>query len=564
MTATIVIHPPATQCIPGEGEEKEILLFFLMFSSFACSARALCATIERGKGCLELSMHIFKDPGDTKEKDIEREGGGLMGEDRAKEASGKVMPEEAVGKNAIVQGEFEMGERSEVAEVKGAAADGTRTVRLGREEDGDKARRGGKWPEKLRRQRVAKSKKIEAKTGMRDLAKLQEGSKLKKLSRESWLNIKTHGEVESGSMVEQASGVELQIDDARWPRPLETVVSGRVALDLPARGVSADAIESRWSWTVLGSVVHLWTYVIETFELDSQRWRRPGMTSIQVVGHIYYSREVLATVYFHGIVHYYWREEQSARRILLARAGSTRGEVERLHEGVRRVMTTLRIGGHFPYLSSRLRVTLPCFMAEELWGLRRLGEIYFAALDLDNLCRGYADRDWVLYAQFVAGPLVGERGLQLIKFLRAIVPTGSPDLYSMYQPLAFWTMLEREARRPIDHLAGVGQLLAETREERPGHLISTGEVGEYYQQVYPKADDLAWYAEDWKEFDDIDPWGDQDEGWGDLVRAEGQEQEGGEAPQEDGWGHLLQAEGQEEIPWRQRVDEDTDEDMPDA
>ncbi|GBG61991.1 hypothetical protein CBR_g26154 [Chara braunii] len=367
-------------------------------------------------------------------------------------------------------------------------------------------------------------------------------------------------------MIEQASGVELQIDDTRWPKPPEIVAPGKMALDLPARGVSADAIESRWSSTVLGPDVHLWTYVIETFDLDSQRWRRPGTTSIDVVGHIYYSREVLATVYFHGIVHDHWREEQSARRILLARADSARGEVERLHGGVRRVTTTLRIGGHFPYPSSRLHVTLPCFVAEEPWGLGRLGEIYFAALDLNGLCRGYADRDWVLYAQFVAGSLVGEQGLQLVEFLRAIVPTGSPDLYSLYQPLAFWTTLEREARRPTDHLAGVGQLLAETREERSGHLVSTGEVEEYYQQVYPKADDLAWYAEDrdWEDFNDIDPWGDQDEDWGDLARVERQEQVGGEAPQEDGWGHLLQAEGQEDIPWGQRVDEDTDEDMPDA
>ncbi|GBG73392.1 hypothetical protein CBR_g16106 [Chara braunii] len=319
-------------------------------------------------------------------------------------------------------------------------------------------------------------------------------------------------------MIEQISGVELQIDDARWPRPPKTVAPGRLALDLQARRVSADAIESRWSSKVLGPDVHLWMYVIEKFELDSQRWRRQGTTSIEVVGHIYYSREVLATVYFHGIVHDHWREEQSAR-----------SEVERLHEGVRGVTTTLRIGGHFPYPSSRLRVTLPCFVAEELWGVRRLGEIYFAALDLDGLCRGYADRDWVLYAQFVAGPLVGKRGLQLIEFLRAIVPTGSPDLYSLYQPLAFWTALEREAQRPTDHLAGVGQLLAETREERPGHLISTGEVEEYYQQVYPEADGLACYTEDrdWENFYDIDPWGDQ----------------------EDGWGHHLHAEGQEGIPW---------------
>ncbi|GBG86647.1 hypothetical protein CBR_g41709 [Chara braunii] len=362
-------------------------------------------------------------------------------------------------------------------------------------------------------------------------------------------------------MVEQVSRVELQIDDARWPRPSETVAPGRVALDLPARGVSADAIESRWSSTVLAPDVYLWMYVIETFELDSQRWRRPGTTSIEVVGHIYYSPEVLATVYFHGLVHDPWREEQTTRTILLARADSARGEGERLHGRVQRVTTTFRIGGHFPYPSSRLRVTLLGFVAEELWGLRRLGEIYFAALDLDGLCRGYADRDWVLYAQFVAGPLVGERGLQLIEFLRAIVPTGSSDLYSLYQPLAFWTALEREAHRSTDHLAGVGQLLAETREERPGHLISTWEVEEYYQQVYPEADDLGWYAEDgdWKDFDDIDPWGDQDQGWGDLAQAEGQEQIGGEAPQENGWGYLLQAEGQEDIPWG-RGDEELDED----
>ncbi|GBG76550.1 hypothetical protein CBR_g22298 [Chara braunii] len=367
-------------------------------------------------------------------------------------------------------------------------------------------------------------------------------------------------------MVDQASGVELEIDDARWPRPPETVAPGRVAVDLPARGVSADAIESRWSSMVLASDIHLWSYVIETFEPDSQGWRRPGTTGIEVEGHIYYSPKVLATVYYHGLVHDHWREEQTARAILLARADSARGEVERLHGGVQRVTTTFRIGGHFPYPSSRLRVTLPCFVAEELWGLRCLGEIYFAALDLDGLCRGYTDRDWVLYAQFVAGPHVGKRGLQLIEFLRAIVPTGSPDLYSLYQPLAFKTTLEREARRPTNHLAGVGQLLAGTREERPGHLILTGEVEEYYRQVYPETDDLAWYAEDrdWEEFDDIDPWGDQDEGWGDLARAEGQEEVGGEAPQEDDWEHLLQTEGQEEIPWGQRVDEDTDEDMPDA
>ncbi|GBG66472.1 hypothetical protein CBR_g61515 [Chara braunii] len=345
-------------------------------------------------------------------------------------------------------------------------------------------------------------------------------------------------------MVEQVSGVELQIDDARWPRPPDTVAPGRVVLDLPARGVFADAIVSRWSSTVLALDVHLWTYVIETFELDSQRWRRPGTTSIEVVGHIYYSPEVLATVYFHGLVHDHWREEQTVRRILLARADSARGEVERLHGEVRRVTTTFRIGGHFPYPSIRLRVTLPCFVAGELWGLRRLGEIYFAALDLDGLCRGYDDRDWVLYAQFVAGPFVGERGLQLIEFLRDIVPTGSPDLYSLYQPLAFWTALEREAQRPTNQLVGVGQLLAETREERPGHLISTGEVEEYYRQVYLEADDLAWYAEDrdWEDFDDVDPQDDEDEGWG----------------------HLLQAEGQEDIPWGQRVDEDGDEDMSDA
>ncbi|GBG86252.1 hypothetical protein CBR_g41245 [Chara braunii] len=277
------------------------------------------------------------------------------------------------------------------------------------------------------------------------------------------------------------------------------------------------------------------------------------------MGHIYYSQEVLATVYFHGIVHDHWREEQTARRILLARADSARGEVERLHGGVRRVTTTFRIGGHFSYPSSRLRVTLPCFVAEELWRLRRLGEIYFAALDLDDLY-------FACFAQFVAGPFVSERGLQLIEFLQVIVPTGSPELYSLYQPLAFWMALEREARRPTDHLAGVGQLLAESREERPSHLIPTGEVEEYYRQVYPEADDLAWYAEDrdWEEFDDKDPWADQDEGWEDLARAEGQEQVGGEALQEDGWGHLLQAEGQEDIPWGQQVDEDTDEDMPDA
>ncbi|GBG65634.1 hypothetical protein CBR_g51517 [Chara braunii] len=367
-------------------------------------------------------------------------------------------------------------------------------------------------------------------------------------------------------MVEQANRVELEIDDARWPRPPETVAPGRVALDLPARGVSADAIDSRWSSTVLVLDVHLWLYVIETFEPDSQGWRRPDTTSIEVVRHIYYSPEVLATVYYHGLVHDHWQEEQTARAILLARADSARGEVERLHGGVRRVTTTFRIGGHFPYHSTRLRVTLLCFVAEEPWGLRHQGEIYFAALDLDGLCRGYTDRDWVLYAQFVAGPLVGERGLQLIEFLRAIVPTGSPNLYSLYQPLAYWTALEREARRPTDHLAGVGQLLAETREERPSHLILTREVEEYYRQVYPEADDLAWCAEDrdWEEFDDIDPWGDQDKGWGDLARAEGQEQVGGEALQEDGWGHLLQAEGQEDIPWGRGVDEDTDEDMPDA
>ncbi|GBG84973.1 hypothetical protein CBR_g39436 [Chara braunii] len=367
-------------------------------------------------------------------------------------------------------------------------------------------------------------------------------------------------------MVEQASGVELEIGDARWPRPLGTVASGRVALDLPATGVSADAIESRWSSTVLVPDVHLWSYVIETFEPDSQGWRRPGLMSIEVLGHIYYSSEVLATVYYHGLVHDHWREEQTARAILLARADSARGEVEQLHGGVRRVTTTFRIGGDFPYPSSRLHATLPCFVAEELWGLRRLGEIYFAALDLDGLCRGHTDRDWVLYAQFVARPLVGERGLQLIEFLRAIVPTGSPDLYSLYQSLAFWMAVEREAWRPTDHLAGVGQLLAETREERPSHLILIGEVEEYYRQAYPEADDLVWYDEDrdWEEFDDIDPWDDQDEGWGDLARVEGQEQVGGEAPQEDGWGHLLQAEGQKDIPWGRRVDKDTNEDMPDA
>ncbi|GBG65200.1 hypothetical protein CBR_g49992 [Chara braunii] len=66
---------------------------------------------------------------DKKEKDVEREGGGLVGEDCAKEASGEVMAKETAGEDAIVQVEFEVGERSEGEEVKGAAADGTRTQR---------------------------------------------------------------------------------------------------------------------------------------------------------------------------------------------------------------------------------------------------------------------------------------------------------------------------------------------------------------------------------------------------------------------------------------------------
>ncbi|GBG70283.1 hypothetical protein CBR_g6410 [Chara braunii] len=89
-----------------------------------------------------------------------------MGEDRAKEASGEVMAEEAAGEDAIVQGEFEVGERSEAEEVKGAAADGTRTVRPGREEDGDEARRGRKWPEK--RQAAAEAARLQAEAAAAD------------------------------------------------------------------------------------------------------------------------------------------------------------------------------------------------------------------------------------------------------------------------------------------------------------------------------------------------------------------------------------------------------------
>ncbi|GBG62396.1 hypothetical protein CBR_g30349 [Chara braunii] len=91
-------------------------------------------------------------PRDTKEEDIEKEGGGLMGEDHAKESSDEVMAEEAAGEDSIVQGEFKVGEGTKTEVIKGAAEEGTRTVRPGPEEDGDEARR-----ERKRREMVSES-----------------------------------------------------------------------------------------------------------------------------------------------------------------------------------------------------------------------------------------------------------------------------------------------------------------------------------------------------------------------------------------------------------------------
>ncbi|GBG89861.1 hypothetical protein CBR_g49709 [Chara braunii] len=156
---------------------------------------------------------------DTKEKDIEREGGGLMGEDRAKEASGEVMAKEAAGKDAISSGgNSRWGRGRKRRKSRGRRQTGRgRYVRAGRR---TRTKRGGGGSGQGRRRtpkasakttveygdlyggtprsvakELHKSEKIETKTGMRDLAKLQQGSRLEELSREGWFNDKAHGEV---------------------------------------------------------------------------------------------------------------------------------------------------------------------------------------------------------------------------------------------------------------------------------------------------------------------------------------------------------------------------------